>query len=202
MDIYDAVKLVAEGLKLAPNTGDAWSSPRVPNPALIKETLSTTPAICANIATAIDLGICIDAYCSNQSKHGTVNPKVDLQRFHDTLQQTLRTSHMRQFQPQAVIGKILNTYKDQLCKDQPPPPTATAPVLAASRAPVDLPDESPVRTGDCGYVVSVAPEVRTGWIVALGGFLGILAIRSFQAVTGSLFLFFMPEKQDSLQNGA
>lgn len=202
MDIYDTVKLVVEGLKLAPPSGDAWGSQRIPNPALIKDTLRTTPPACRTITSAIDLGICIDSFCSHQSQYGRVSPSVDIQRFWLSWQDVIRSSNMRLLPSQAVIGKILNTYKDEFCKDQPPPPGAMVPVFTPVPVPAELPQETPARTGDCGYTSYVLPETPIGWFTTVGIFLGIIALRASQAATGSFFLFFMPEKYDSHQKGA
>lgn len=201
MDIYDTVRLVVEGLKLAPQSGDAWGSPRIPNPALIKTILRTTPSACSKITNAIDLGICIDSFCSQQSHYGRVSPNVDIQKFWMAWQDVIRSSNMRLLPSNAVLGKILNTYKDDFCKDQPPPPGAMIPVFAPAPVHAELPEEAPVRTSDCGYISSVAPNIQMGWFATVGVFLGIIALRATQAATGVFPVFFIPENRDYKHSG-
>lgn len=200
MSIYDPVTLTGEGLKLTQPTGTSWNAPRTVNTALLREALRTSPHECATLTGAADLAICIDAYCSHQSKNGTMNPNLEIERFWTGLDRVLKTRHMAGLPQRAVIGRILNTFKDQFCKDQPPPPGTPVPIFSPVPAPVDLPGEAPVRSGNCGYAATLPPETKPGWLPVLGGFLGILAFRAILTATRAFFLFFEPEKHTSRPN--
>lgn len=203
MSFYDPLILITKALELTRYSvaGNPWST-RLPDPVLVDDILRTTPAVCANVTTPIDLGICIDAYCSHQSQHGTVHPDVDLNLLQGVLHGALKSPGIRGLPQRAVIGKILDTYRDQLCNDHPPPPGAPVPASSPVPAHAALPDETPVRTGDCGYSVSTSPKAGASGLALLGGFLGILAFRVAQAATGAFFLFFEPEDLNSRPNGA
>lgn len=201
MNFYDPLILITKALELTRYSvaGNPWST-RLPDPVLVDDILRTTPGVCANVTTPIDLGICIDAYCSHQSQHGTVHPDVDLKSLQGVLQGALKSPGISGLPQRAVIGKILDTYRDQLCNDQPPPPGATVLLLTSVPAQVDRSDEAPIRSSNCGYAATLPPETKPGWWLVLGGFLGILAFRAAQTATGAFFLFFEPEKDISRPN--
>lgn len=201
MSYYDPLHLVSKALELTQSSvkNNPWST-RTPDPTRVETILRSTPDACANITTAVDLKTCIDTYCANQSHHGIVNPDLKLDRFHTSLQGALKSPAIAGLSQKAIVGKVLDSYKGFLCKDQPPPPGATVPIPASVPVQVDLPDEAPVRSENCGYAASIPPETKPGWWLVLGGFLGILAFRAAQTATGAFFLFFEPENHTSRPN--
>lgn len=202
MNFYDPLQLVSKVLEITQFSieGNPWSS-RVPQSPLAEQILRSTPEACANVTTVVHLKTCIDSYCGNQSHYGTTHPDVDLNSFHRALQDALKSQSLNRVPHPLAVGKILDTYKDQLCKDQWPPPGAGTPVFVREPQPVDLPADEPARSGNCGPMTAVPPGAGASGLALLGGFLGILLFRGLQAATGAFFLFFEPEDLNSRPNG-
>lgn len=201
MSYYDPLHLVSKALELTQPSvkNNPWST-RTPDPTRVESILRSTPDACANITTAVDLKTCIDTYSANQSHHGIVNPDLKLDRFHTSLQGALKSPAIAGLSQKAIVGKVLDSYKGFLCKDQPPPPGAPARVPSWAPKTLALPDDAPIKSGGCAYTASLPPKTQVGWWGVLGGFLGIIAFHAAQAATGAFFLFFEPKNHTSRPN--
>lgn len=200
MNVYDPIHIVNAAKGLFDVHGPDFSAKRIPNVGRIAEAAGRVPAVCGNLGTPAQMKACLDAYCGGKTGQGTLKGSFDLNRFWESWQGAMNSSHLAAVNPRAVLQQLLSANGAMMCDDGPPPPGAVA--TAREPAYVNLPNEEPARIGNCGYTASVPPQVRAGWLAVLGGILTIAAVRAWQFGTGAFFMFVIPEDDPNRYPGA
>lgn len=198
MNFYDPVHLISAAHRgLFKADGERFYKNRTPDPNAITDAAKKTPPICANISTPAEMMACLDAYCGNKSPHGALSSSFKFDRFWGAWQSAIKSGHLFGINPRAALSTMLDGNEKDLCEDRTPPPGAVATVPSLGRGPVDLPDEEPVRIGNCGFATSVPPEANGTWSIFLASLLVFLAFRGAPPpATGSFFLSTTPKGGD------
>ncbi len=200
MYLFDYVHIVADAQNLFDISGSGFNGVRTPNSSKIAWAVSQMPSICADIATSATMQTCLDAYCGSRPSRGVLSSSFDINKFWTAWTAAVGSRHLVGVDSRAVLHELLNKQGAAMCEDGPPPPGAVA--TAEEPSPVELPDEGPLRTGNCGYTASIPIEAKAGWLAVLGGILFIAATRAYQFATGSFFIVMPPKDQSNRYDGA